>query len=38
MRRHHSEYAIEPVLVEKLKPIPKDAHEDFYALWKLIGL
>jgi len=26
------------VLVEKLKPIPKDAHEDFYALWKLIGL
>ncbi len=38
MRRHHTDYCVEPIDFEKLRPVPKDAEEDLAKLWPCLGL
>lgn len=38
MRRHHTDYCVEPIDFEKLRPVPKDAEEDLAKLWPFFGL
>jgi hypothetical protein len=38
MRRHDSQYAIQPLPFEKLRHPPEDARKDFDNLWQIMGI